>query len=152
MNTIKIDWNTPERLTFLNRLNYILKEKEQQIAEGAVFYLEILEQRLKAKDVFTHDYEVQVEVEYFSEETDEPIHTFLTDFHYQQTIIEKDYMMLLDKRDHRETYMPILEEPYCYLLHDLIDHSHIGDELFKIRNLWININIMDQHTIEVNGS
>ncbi len=46
-------------------------------------------------------------------------------------------------------YMPVLDEPYGYLLHDLMDHSRIGDKIFNIDMIWGNIILTDQKGIKV---
>ncbi len=45
--------------------------------------------------------------------------------------------------------MPLLDEPYCYLLHDLIDHARLGSQFFDIETIWVDIILNDQHLFEL---
>ena len=75
---------------------------------------------------------------------------------YEDMITKKDYGLLLTKNiDWREAYMPVLNKPYCYMLHDLIDHSSIGSRLwdkknpFRINLIWIDIIYTNQRAISI---
>ncbi|MEP6950563.1 MAG: hypothetical protein ABI863_14860 [Ginsengibacter sp.] len=144
------------KIKFLSNLNKALKQIEQEIVERAIVCLETGEGKLKAGDVFTTDYEVEATVDYYLNDHDEPAHRWWGYFNYKSTIIEKDYDMLLDNGNgtdwHRESYMPQLDEPYCYLLHDLIDHSHgrLSEKIVDIEMIWVDVIYADQKGIKVN--
>ena len=144
-----MNWNTPKRIIFLNRLNYLLKEKEQQIVERGIAYLKMGEEKFKSKDPFTVDFMIGVEVAYYCKKKDNPIHTFWQPFNYDRTKNKVDYGLLLDNDDWREGSMPELQKPYCYLLHDLIDHSHLRKKIFDIERIWVDIRITDQLGIKI---
>lgn len=60
--------------------------------------------------------------------------------------------MLTKNRDWREAYMPMLNKPYCFMLHDLIDHTNLGkkiwtNEMYQISPIWIDIIYTDQKAI-----
>ena len=73
-------------------------------------------------------------------------------------VVKKDYGMLLDNGRgtdwHREGTMPVLDEPYCYLLHDLLHHQKTQFNIFNINMIWIDIKYTDQKQIQLttNGS
>ena len=136
----RLKYDTPKRLAYLNDLNQLLKEKEKQIVEGATEYLSYIKQKIDNKDSFTKDYELEVEVQYYLKNGGDPVHVYWTNFRYER-VEEEIFGLLCDGEDWRESYMPILNEPYCYLLHDLIDHSRLGNKLFSISNIWIDIHL-----------
>ena len=117
-----------------------------------IYLLQIM--RLKA----TIDY-------YLNTEDEEAVYKFSHSFNYNETIVEKDYFLFLydgvDKKFLREGKMPLLEEPYCYLLHDLMDHSNIsknlrdferiGDKIFDIDCIWVDVIYIDQREVRVEG-
>ena len=160
-----------DKITFLNNLNRELKVIEQQIVERAIACLHIAEARLKGDDLFTTDYEVEARVAYYLNteiEAAEPVHTYWHNFRYKDTIIDKDYYMLLDNGNGTDCFregrnMPELEAPYCYLLHDLIDHSNLkpgnnildferlGDKIYDIDCIWVDVIYKDQREVRING-
>jgi hypothetical protein len=153
INRRRKSYDTPERITFLNNLNNMLKELEQEIVDRAIACLEIGEQKQKDKDPFTVDYMVDAEVSYFVRKSDYHAHVFRDSFDYKTTVVDKDYGMLLDNGNgtdwHREGFMPELDEPYCYLLHDLMDHSRMSDKIFDIDMIWADITVKDQKGIKI---
>lgn len=92
---------------------------------------------------------VEVEVEYYCKKKGSLIHTFWKRFNYYRATNEVDYGLLLNTDDWREGSMPELQKPYCYLLHDLIGHSHLGKKIFYLERIWVNILITDQSGIKI---
>jgi hypothetical protein len=141
------------RTDFLSNLNRALKMIEKESIERATVCLEMAKKKLKDKDPFSTGYEVEARVEYYINDDDDPAHTFVDSFHYEQTVIDKDYMVLDNGNGtdwHREGYMPLLDEPYCYLLHDLMDHSHLNDKIYGIERIWVDLIYRDQKGIKKN--
>ena len=141
-----------DTITFLSNLNRTLKQIEQEIIQRVIVCLEIAEGKLKAENTFTTGYEVEATVEYFSLK-DEPAHSYAHTFYYKGVIIEKDYGLLMDyDTDWRESYMPELDEIYCYLLHDLIDHSQprLRENIIYLETIWVDIIYKDQKGIKIN--
>jgi len=147
----KIHRKTPKHIAFLNQMNRLLTEKEKEIIIQAISFLELGEQMRKAGNTFTVDFMVQTEIHYYTNGSDYPSHIFSDYFDYRKTVIEKDYGLLLNEeiKDWRECYMPELSEPYCYLLHDLIDHSRLGNKLFEINRIWIDIHVTAQQGLKI---
>lgn len=159
-----------DKIKFLSNLNRELKVIEQQIVERAIACLRIAETKLQGEDTFTTDYEVEATVEYYlhtenEEDDEEPVHKYWQKFNYKDTILDKDYFMLLDNGNGRDSFregskMPVLDAPYCYLLHDLIDHSYlgknftdfkrIGDKIYEIDCIWVDVIYRDQREIKIN--
>ena len=110
---------------------------------------------MQAKNTFTTDYEVEAAVSFFTEGKDDPIHIFTRYFKYDDLITKKDYSLLSTKnRDRREAYMPVLNKPYCFMLHDLIDHTNLGKKIwtnkkYQITTIWIDIVYSDQKAINI---
>lgn len=153
MNKTKkpINFNTKPKLFFLTNLNRLLKQLEREIVERAIVCLETGEQKFRDKDPFTTDYMVEAKVKYCLKKSDEPSHTYDQYFKYKSTVVEKDYSLLLSDEDWHEegTIWPKLEEPYCYLLHDLLYHSRLINKVFDIRMVWVDIIVSDQKLIKV---
>ena len=159
-----------DKIKFLSNLNRELKLIEQQIVDRAIACLHIAEAKLQGDDPFTTDYEIKATVKYFlhnqnEDVEDEAVHTYRNNFNYKETILDKDYFMLLDNGNGRDSFregrnMPELDEPYCYLLHDLIDHSNngknlsdfkrIGDKIYDIDCIWVDVEYKDQKGIKIN--
>ncbi len=104
---------------------------------------------------FKTDYEVKAKVEYYLDnEDDEPVYAFRTSFNYEYMILKKDYFLLLDNGNGTDCFseatMPVLDEPYCYFLHDLMDHSYIGDKIYGIDSIWVDVIFADQKGIKIN--
>ena len=142
----RINYHTPKRIAYLNSLNTLLKEKERQIVERAKIYLDEIRQKMESNDSFTNDYELEVIVQYYMKGGQDPAHEYTTHYRYEHG---EDWGMLCSEEDGRDSYMPVLDEPYCYLLHDLIDHSRIGEGLFRIGTIWIDVRLWDQHFVKL---
>ena len=147
-NMEHVDYNTAESIAFFNSLNRLLKEKEQQIVARAAIYLAQINERLNGNDTFTNDYELIAEVQYMIEGEDDAVHEYHINCrnHMEGTKIPG---LLCSTEDWRECYMPVLDEPYCYLLHDLIGHSGLGNRIFDISTIWIDIHLYAQHCIKL---
>ena len=143
-----------KKIIFLCNINRALKQIEQEIIDRAIACLEIAESKLKGKDAFTTDYEVRAKVAYYIESEDDPVHRYHTPFHYDTIVLEKDYGLLLDQGMGTDCYrmvdMPELDKPYCYLMHDLMDHSHVGDKIYEIDGIWVDLIYTDQKGIKIN--
>ena len=160
-----------DKIKFLSNLNRELKMIEQQIVDRAIACLHIAEARLQGDDSFITDYEIRATVEYFlnnqnEDAEDEAVHTYRNNFNYKETILNKDYALLLNNGNGTDCFreghnMPALDEPYCYLLHDLIDHSNlgknlsdferIGDKIYDIDCIWVDVIYRDQREVRING-
>jgi len=143
-----IKYDTPKHIAYLNRLNRLLKEKEALIVLRVTEYLGQVKQKIDSEDVFTNDYELEVEVQYYIKGGGDPSHVYHDHFRYERAD-EDIFGLLCSSEDWWESYMPVLDEPYCYLLHDLIDHSRLGSKLFSIATIWIDIRLTDQHCIRL---
>jgi hypothetical protein len=151
INRRRKSYDTPERIAFISNLNRMLKKLEQEIVDRVIVCLEVGEQKQRNKDPFTVDYMVDVEVSYFVKKSDYEAHVFWTPFDYERTVVQKDYGLLLSNTDWHEegTIFPKLEEAYCYLLHDVLYHSRMGDKIFDIDMIWTDIIVKDQKGIKI---
>ncbi len=129
----------PKNVAMLNKLNRILIEKQKMIMERLAVYSELLDNRICTKNNFTQDYDIVLTINYYTKENGNPIH-ICNHFCDESSICD-----ITDWVDPCMPLMPVLDEPCCYLLHDLIVNSRIGKKLFKIDSIWINIKIEDQN-------
>ncbi len=139
-------YDAPERISFLNRINRLLKKAEREIVDRGTDGCETGEEKFKNKDPFTVDYMVEAQVGYFLRKNDFEVHTYTQRFNYKDTIVENDYGLLLSEEDWYESgaIWPELAEPYCYLMHDLLFHSRIYEKVFELDMIWIDIIYTDQ--------
>lgn len=142
-------------ILFLSNLNKELKIIEQQIIDRVIVCLNTGENYLKNEAHFTIDYEVEATVAYYVESEDNPIYTYVGTFDYKGVLLNNDYGLLLswiNGDDWREGIMPELDEPYCYLLHDLLDHSCLQatQQVFSITRIWVDIVFTNQKGMKIN--
>lgn len=144
-------YDTPERISFLNKINRLLKKAEREIIDRVIVGLETGEEKFKNKDPFTVDYMVEAQVGYFLRKNDFEAHTYMQRFNYKNTIVEKYYGLLLDGEDWYEqgAIWPELDEPYCYLMHDLLFHSRIYEKVFELDMIWIDIIYTNQKGMKI---
>lgn len=145
---------TPARIAFLNRLNRILTAREHQIVQRCLELVRHCEQRKKGIDPFTVDYMLFAEVNYYIPSNEgNPAHTYSTNFNAEDLLPGKtEYNLLCGEEDWAEPGWPPLSERYCYLLHDLLDHSHLGTQVFEVDTIWFDIIMYNQDGIRVSPS
>ncbi len=135
---------------FLSALNKMLREKEVQITAKAKEYLTLLRNKLADKAAETTDYEFEAAVQFITFNTDgDPVYTSHWSFCIED--LENDTWHLVndpETDDWREQYMPVLTDPYCYLMHDLYDHSGIGHEIYNIETIWTDYRMTDQNMMK----
>ena len=67
---------------------------------------------------------------------------------FQKHNITAKYLLCGDD-DWAEPGWPSLDEKYCYLLHDLLGHSHLSDRVFEIGTIWFDIKMWNQDAIKI---
>lgn len=136
---------TKQHIGFLNQLNAFLSKTEVEIIVQAKKEIPLLEHKLKDVAVQTSDYECFVEIDFFTENTNgNPVYTAYHSFHISN-IQHNDWGLLGDEEDWRESgWLPPLENRCCYLMHELVYHSHIRQGIFDIDEIWINTKVWDQ--------
>ena len=139
-----------DKISFLNNLNTTLIQTEGEMIERAIACLEIAEKKLRDKDIFTTSYNVEAEVSYCFLNEEDPAHTYWHFFSYRD-IIKKEHGLLQDGTDWRETWVPELDKPYCYLLHDLMGHSEprLWDKIYTLQTIWVDVIYTDQKEVEI---
>lgn len=112
-------------LHLLNRLNNTLKPLEFEIIDNVKKFLVNGEAKLKENKGSIVDYDVDIKIQYCNENSDDFIYKAWFPFNYKMVIENHDYDMFLDGGsgidEHREIH-PKSSEPYCYLLHELLDN------------------------------
>ena len=142
---------THARIVFLNRLNRILTAREHQIVQRCLELVRQCEQRKEGNNSFTVDYVLFAEVNYYIPSNEgNPAHTYSTNFNGEDLLQSKtEYNLLCGEEDWAEPGWPPLSERYCYLLHDLLDHSHLGNQVFEVDTIWFDIIMYNQDGIKV---
>lgn len=137
-------------ILWLNKLNDFLTTKEKEIVTRVN---EILKQELCRKGNrlnFTTDHMLIVRVEYYIPSLDDPAHEFNAHYSFRDLLEDiPELRPLCDGENHNEPGFPLLESPYCYLVHDLLDHSHLGDKVYEINRIWIDLESIEQAGIAI---
>jgi len=136
---------TNQHIVFLNQLNAFLSKTEAEIIAQAKKEIPLLEHKLKDTAVQTSDYEYFIDIDFFTKDTDgNPVYTAYHSFHISN-VQDQNWRLLGDEEDWRESgWLPPLENRCCYLMHELVYHSHIRQSIFDIDKIWINIKVWDQ--------
>lgn len=142
-----------KKIAKLNKINKLLIEKEKKILERVDELLKQGIERTKHNLTFTSDHMLDVEVQYYIASNDNPSHTYSSSFYFKDPS-DKEFRdeLLGDGKDHDESGFPLLEDPYCYLLHDLLDHSHLGQKVCDINMIWIDIVMYNQEGINIRSN
>ena len=145
--------HSKKQIAKLNKINKLLIEKEKKILERVDELLKQGNERTKNDLTFTSDHMLDVEVDYYIPSNDDPSHTYSSSFSFKD-LSDKDFRakLLGDGKNHEEYGFPVLENPYCYLLHDLLDHSHLGQKVYDINMIWIDIVIYNQEGIDIRSN
>lgn len=140
-----------ERITFLNEINRLLKKTSQEIIDRAIVCLETAEKKLRNKDSFTTHYFVEAQVNYFLGKSDHASYGYWDSFEYESTIVKKYYGLLLSKNDWYDPVgiWPELDEPYCYLMNDLLKHSKLYEKVFELNLIEVSIFYKDHKLIMI---
>ena len=142
--------HSKKQIAKLNKINKLLIEKEKEILKRVDELLKQGIERTKNDLTFTSDHMLDVEVQYFIPSNDNPSHTYWSSFCFKD-LSDKEFRdeLLGDGKNHDEYGFPVLENPYCYLLHDLLDHSHLGQKVYDINMIWIDIVMYNQEGIDI---
>lgn len=112
-------------LHLLNRLNNTLTPLEFEIIENVKKFLVYGEAKHQENKGSIVDYDVEIIIQYCNENSDDFIYKAWFPFNYKRVIENHDYDMFLDGGsgidEHQEIH-PKLSEPYCYLLHEVLDN------------------------------
>ena len=136
---------TPKRIAFLSNLNRMLKQLEKQIVETAIIFLEQTNNSKLEPPINSDQCSVEVEILYYLRNCDDWCYAFGDSFNYKNTIIEKNYGSFLYDDGTPDPYckdnMPELDDPYGYLLNDLMDYTRLGNKIFSIEKICVDINL-----------
>lgn len=137
-----------EKILFIKNFNQELKKIQQQILKRAKKLHTTAETRKVRKDPFTTDYEIEATVEYYLPDWHDPVHTC------NKRLSDGGKDSLLDDQTDWRTCdsWPDIGEPYCYLLHDLFDHTdpHMRYNIYNIDRIWIDVTFTDQKALQMN--
>lgn len=142
-----------KQIAKLNKINKLLIEKEKKILERVDELLKQGVERTRQNLTFTSDHMLDVEVQYYMPSNDNPSHIYRSSFYFKY-LLSKEFRdeLLGDGENHDEHGFPVLEDPYCYLLHDLLDHSHLGQKVYDINRIWIDIVMYNQEGIDIRSN
>jgi hypothetical protein len=141
---------TPNQLLKLNHLNNYLIQMQNEILEKQKFYSAFCS-KLLAEEKFTNDYEIELEVNYYVDESLVP--SKYSDGHLWQSrnhsLKPEELEIWFDKSPREGDDLP-LEQPCCYLLHCLLYHSWLDLKwILKIKTVWIDIHLRDQSIMDI---
>ena len=119
---------------FLLNLNKALAKTEKQVIEQATIFLKKGESHAQL-DV-TNGYDVELKICYFISNYNDAAYIFSSAFDYRKIVIEKNYGKFLhdyNERDiHKSQTLPKLNEPYSFLLVDIISNASLRNTIYKI--------------------
>lgn len=119
---------------FLLNLNKALAETERQVTKHAVLFLKNGESH--AQQNATNGYEVELTISYFIGNYNDTAYIFSSAFDYRKIVVEKNYGKLLNAHNERDIHggqiFPKLNEPYSFLLVDVINKASLRNKLYEI--------------------
>lgn len=119
---------------FLLNLNKALAETERQVIEQAIIFLE--KGQTYAQQYATNKYDVELTISYFISNYNDVAYTFSSAFDYRKIVIEKNYGKFLNDNNeqniHRSQTLPKLNEPYSFLLVDVINNASLRNKIYEI--------------------
>lgn len=137
------NYNRVERVTFLNKINRLLKQAEQEIIDRVRVYLKAGENELRINHTSAIRNDVEVTVYYFLEANDHHVHSHWDYFRLDEiTTIEKKFDIALFNEIERLSpgnIWPVLDDPFCYLMHNFIYHSRLYEKVFELNRIEICI-------------
>jgi hypothetical protein len=145
---------TDRHIDFLNHLNDFLLGAEDIIVERAKTEIPVLEAIYRNPKSLTTEYEYFVDVSYYSSKTDgNPIYEVSRSFG-NHSILKNKWGLLCDSEDWRESgWLPALKNRCCYLMHELVYHACLCEQIFDIDDIWIDTKVWNQsmHSYKNNG-
>lgn len=142
---------TPKQTLLLNKLNNILIETEQQIIVKAKEELSLLKQDVKL-DKYIVDYEYNVDLAYYPKLDENSIYTTNHRF-FIDNLSNSNWGLLCDGTNWIEGNWPTtLENPCCYLMHELLYHAQLGDKIFSISEIFIDSKSWKQRLLQFKNS
>jgi len=119
----------------LNRLNDLLTETEKNILSTVKKGIELYKQFKK------HDYcHATIEINYYTNEEDSiPAYFYKSFIKIEEDTLEKDWSYWKEE----VKYLPKLNNPYCMLLHDLLNNSVIGNKLADLYQYNVEISFSE---------
>lgn len=128
---------------FLFNLNKTLTVIENSVIEQAILLLQKGKSYAEHQQAAPSRYDVQLVIKYFIENYNNPAHTFQTSFNYNEIIVEKKYGKFLsddnEKDIHREKNLQTLDEPYSFLLVEIINNGSLRNKIYEIEKIEVEI-------------
>jgi len=165
------EWTEDNRVRFLNVNNNIYELCKMGWRE-ALKTAEILEKRIKSKDSFLKDYEIQIKINaypkitgikrdiaeyiesYLAEETLPEIES-ISHCHYKSvTLNDKDfpkYMVDDNTNWNIEYFGDNFKDDYiCYLIHCMLDTGVWSfKDIISIESVWVDVEVTHQHSTDI---
>lgn len=128
------------QLSKLNKLNKVLKRKQTEIWIAIDQQVSDLEARLTEKGTTLSNYELKLGIDYYVMKSSDPIHS-------SSSIVNLVTRREIAKQMNDPSFdwwakgMPVLEQPYCFLLSQLFEQWDIALYIPDIAMVWTTIQV-----------
>ncbi len=133
-------------LSRLNKLNSVLKKKQTEIWIAIDQQVSDLEAQLIKENTTLSNYELKLGIQYYVMKNSHPIHSSCLTINLV-TRREMAKQMNDPSFDWWAKGMPILEQPYCFLLSQLFEQWHIAHRIPDIAMVWTTIQVEYQSSM-----
>lgn len=135
---------TTDQLQFLNQLNSYLTKLEIKIIERVEEKVSKLENRFKDYNSLEIGLECEVDVSFYRKEVQKASYSISFYFNREPVHMNK-WMFLCSKKDwYIGGWLPKLNDRCCYLMHKVIYHSNLMDEIFTIDRISLETKVLHQ--------
>ena len=151
---------TREQRLFLVNLNKRLSDIEQQLKKEALAIITTMNKRLEDAADWINDFEIECTVEFYLNEND-PAYSddednILAEFTEGISLLRyADHSLLASTENWNDCSIPDMDHPeqrehHGWFYHQLYDHAKISwDDILRIGDIWVNINLMLQHHLKL---
>lgn len=149
------DVSKTNEILFLNNLNQLLIRVEKEIKETVVELLIVGEKLYRERGALTNGFAVEAIIDYQAKDNIDLFygHRFFMEFSYQAIIVEKNFGVLQDSLEKKDIYrvakMPLLDDPYCYTLRNLLDHDNKDFSIYDLDTIEIDVRYGEQKYFKI---
>jgi hypothetical protein len=156
---VKLKKFTEEDIVSFNKVNDQLSKLELQLTDKIQFQLDYLNKQEKDETSWIHDYELDLEIQFYLKESDPRYNDDIDNIVFEATHMLPGKHS--DKHDAKEwfkspepdfrcEYAEILENPMCTLFRDIFYYSEFPDaEVQNVDMIWVDIKVLPQIKIDL---
>jgi hypothetical protein len=134
---------------FLDKLNNILLQKEQELQSRCKELFDRYNKRLAKNGGDLDDFEVEIVIEYWVSGSGPQTTKYIYCDIIRQAESTGPLTLFALNDDFMEEHWPRLSKKWCYLLHALYAHSNLGKRVFNITMLDFEIQIREQQFVKM---